>query len=85
MIRENSESIWYGVFIAIPFFSLRLLFEAWNYPVGDEMMRNAYAGGMALIGGVGIGFLLRNQLELHRFFLAGGMVLAGILAYIFLT
>lgn len=85
MIRENSEAIWYGVFIAIIFFSFRFLFEAWRYPVGDEMMRNGYAGGIALVAGIGIGYLLRNQLELTRFFIAGGMLAAGILANVFLS
>lgn len=85
MIRENSASIWYGTFIAIIFFAMRFLFEAWNYPIGDEIWRNAYAGGIGIVGGLSIGYILRNQLEIHRFYLAIVLVCAGVAAYLYLT
>lgn len=85
MIRENANSIWYGTFIAIIFFAMRFLFEAWNYPIGDEIWRNAYAGGIGIAFGLLFGYLLRNQLEVHRFYVALVLVASGVAAYIYLT
>lgn len=85
MLKENSGTIWYGVYIAIIFFSIRLLLETWNYPVGNPLLRNAYAGAAGFVGGLLIGYLLRSQTELSRFLVALALVAIGVVAYVSLA
>ena len=70
--------------IAIVFFSLRFLFEAMNFPRGNEIWRSAWAGGIALVVGLLTGHLLRNRSEMERMITAIALVVAGILANVFL-
>ena len=70
--------------IAIVFFSLRFLFEAMNVPRGNEIWRNAWAGGIALVIGLLAGYLLRERSEMERLLTAIALVVAGILANVFL-
>ncbi len=84
MYRSNSSTVWSGVVMAIVFFSFRFLFESRNYPLGDEIWRNAYAGGIALVVGVVLGYLLRNQSDRMRYLIAALLVVTGVLMNIIL-
>ena len=78
MFSKNADTIWYGAWMAIVFFSCRFLFHGLHLPSRDELAQSGLAGGIALAVGLGLGYLLRNQTQLTRFLVALGLVALGI-------